>query len=61
MKTIGRLPEDQYADCANGYRIHYIDQGEGDVVVFLHGSGPPPARQQSQPAGTVISRATTRS
>ena len=40
MKTIGRLPEDQYADCANGYRIHYIDQGEGDVVVFLHGSGP---------------------
>ncbi len=36
----GLLPEDQYAECANGYRIHYIDQGEGDVVLFLHGSGP---------------------
>ena len=40
MKMNGRLPEDKYADCANGYRIHYIDQGEGEVVVFLHGSGP---------------------
>jgi 4,5:9,10-diseco-3-hydroxy-5,9,17-trioxoandrosta-1(10),2-diene-4-oate hydrolase len=40
MKMIGRLPEDKYADCANGYRIHYIDQGEGEVVLFLHGSGP---------------------
>ncbi len=40
MKMIGRLPEDQYAECANGYRMHYIDQGKGDVVVFLHGSGP---------------------
>jgi 4,5:9,10-diseco-3-hydroxy-5,9,17-trioxoandrosta-1(10),2-diene-4-oate hydrolase len=40
MKMNGRLPQDKFADCANGYRIHYIDQGEGDVVVFLHGSGP---------------------
>jgi 4,5:9,10-diseco-3-hydroxy-5,9,17-trioxoandrosta-1(10),2-diene-4-oate hydrolase len=37
---IGLLPEGNYADCANGYRIHYLDEGEGDVVVFLHGSGP---------------------
>jgi len=34
------LPEGSYADCANGYRIHYLDEGEGEVVVFLHGSGP---------------------
>ncbi len=40
MSTIGLLPEGNYAECANGYRIHYLDEGEGDVVVFLHGSGP---------------------
>ena len=40
MGMIGLLPEGKYADCANGYRIHYIDEGEGDAVVFLHGSGP---------------------
>ncbi|MEM1111145.1 MAG: alpha/beta hydrolase [Pseudomonadota bacterium] len=40
MGMIGRLPEGKYANCANGYRIHYLDEGEGDVVVFLHGSGP---------------------
>ena len=40
MGMIGCLPEGRYADCANGYRIHYIDQGSGQVVVFLHGSGP---------------------
>lgn len=40
MQTNGVLPEHQYADCANGYRMHYIDQGEGPVVVWLHGSGP---------------------
>ena len=40
MKMKGVLPEDQYADCANGYRMHYIDQGQGAVVVWLHGSGP---------------------
>ncbi len=34
------LPEGQYAECPNGRRIHYIDQGEGPAVVFLHGSGP---------------------
>ncbi|RLQ21582.1 alpha/beta fold hydrolase [Seongchinamella sediminis] len=40
MGKIGLLPEGNYADCANGYRIHYLDEGEGEVVVFLHGSGP---------------------
>ena len=40
MKMTGRLPEGNYADCANGYRIHYLDEGDGEAVVFLHGSGP---------------------
>lgn len=40
MEMNGVLPEHKYADCANGYRMHYIDQGEGPVVVWLHGSGP---------------------
>lgn len=40
MNMNGVLPEGRYADCANGYRMHYIDQGEGPVVVWLHGSGP---------------------
>ena len=40
MAMKGVLPEGNYADCANGYRIHYLDEGQGEVVVFLHGSGP---------------------
>lgn len=40
MTLKGVLPEEKYADLANGYRIHYLDRGEGPVVVFLHGSGP---------------------
>ena len=40
MGKIGLLPEGKYANCANGYNIHYLDEGEGEVVVFLHGSGP---------------------
>lgn len=32
-------PEGLYADLPNGFRIHFIDEGEGPVVVFLHGSG----------------------
>ena len=40
MEMKGLLPEGNYAECANGYRIHYLDEGEGDAVVFLHGSGP---------------------
>jgi len=34
------LPEGRYADCPNGHRMHYLDEGEGPVVVFLHGAGP---------------------
>jgi 4,5:9,10-diseco-3-hydroxy-5,9,17-trioxoandrosta-1(10),2-diene-4-oate hydrolase len=39
---IGSLPEGRYAQCANGYRMHYLDEGDpaAEVVVFLHGSGP---------------------
>ncbi|GAA4102556.1 alpha/beta hydrolase [Zhongshania borealis] len=40
MALNGVLPDENYAICPNGYRIHYIDRGEGPVVVFLHGSGP---------------------
>lgn len=40
MGMKGLLPEGNYAPCANGYKIHYLDEGSGDVVVFLHGSGP---------------------
>lgn len=40
MVINGFLPEENYAKCVNGYRIHYIDRGEGPVIVFLHGSGP---------------------
>jgi len=40
MEMKGLLPEGKYADCANGHRMHYLDEGTGDVVVFLHGSGP---------------------
>ncbi|MFK7975603.1 MAG: alpha/beta fold hydrolase [Halioglobus sp.] len=40
MKMNGLLPEGNYAECANGYKIHYLDEGQGEVVLFLHGSGP---------------------
>ena len=33
------VPEGQYVTLPNGHRIHYLDQGSGPVVVFLHGSG----------------------
>ncbi len=36
---VAGLPEGHYADLANGQRVHYLDQGSGPVVVFLHGSG----------------------
>lgn len=32
-------PEGEYAELSNGRKIHYLDHGEGPVVVFLHGSG----------------------
>ena len=40
MGKVGLLPEGNYANCANGYKMHYLDEGQGEVVVFLHGSGP---------------------
>lgn len=40
MGMKGLLPEGNYAACANGHRMHYLDEGQGEVVVFLHGSGP---------------------
>ncbi|MEC9358800.1 MAG: alpha/beta hydrolase [Pseudomonadota bacterium] len=33
------VPEGQYATLPNGHTIHYLDQGSGTTVVFLHGSG----------------------
>lgn len=33
------VPEGKYATLPNGYRIHYLDEGQGPVIVFLHGSG----------------------
>jgi 4,5:9,10-diseco-3-hydroxy-5,9,17-trioxoandrosta-1(10),2-diene-4-oate hydrolase len=33
------VPEGHYVSLPNGYRIHYRDEGSGEVVVFLHGSG----------------------
>lgn len=34
------LPEGHYVTCPNGQTLHYLDEGQGPVVVFLHGSGP---------------------
>lgn len=33
------VPEGHYAKLPNGQRIHYLDEGSGPAVVFLHGSG----------------------
>ena len=33
------VPEGRYAKLPNGRSIHYLDEGKGPVVVFLHGSG----------------------
>lgn len=39
-KTMSKpVPEGHYAQLPNGYRIHYLDEGSGPVVVMLHGSG----------------------
>lgn len=37
--NIKPVPEGAYVTLPNGYRIHYLEQGEGPAVVFLHGSG----------------------
>ena len=33
------IPKSQYIDVQDGFRFHYYDEGEGEVVVLLHGSG----------------------
>ena len=30
------MPTDGYAD-VNGVRLHYVAEGEGDLILFLHG------------------------
>ena len=39
MENKGLLPEGNYAECANGYRIHYLDEGPPDAaaVLLMHG------------------------
>ena len=34
------LPVGHYASLPNGLRLHYLDEGAGPVVLWLHGSGP---------------------
>ncbi len=34
------IPLGQFAELGNGLRLHYLDVGQGPVVVWLHGSGP---------------------
>jgi 4,5:9,10-diseco-3-hydroxy-5,9,17-trioxoandrosta-1(10),2-diene-4-oate hydrolase len=33
------VPEGRYATLKNGYRLHFLAEGSGPDVVFLHGSG----------------------
>lgn len=40
MNKIGVLPEGNYVQLDNGHAIHYLDEGSGPVLLFLHGSGP---------------------
>ncbi|MCA9563516.1 MAG: alpha/beta fold hydrolase [Myxococcales bacterium] len=35
-----RVPEGHYAELPNGLSVHYHDEGEGEAVIFVHGSGP---------------------
>lgn len=34
------LPLGSFANLSNGLKLHYLDAGEGPVVLWLHGSGP---------------------
>lgn len=34
------IPVGHFVDVTGGLRLHYLDVGEGDVIVWLHGSGP---------------------
>ncbi|WP_435634392.1 alpha/beta fold hydrolase [Pseudomonas solani] len=37
---MGALPQGRFATLPDGLRLHYLDIGEGEPVVFIHGSGP---------------------
>lgn len=37
---MGALPQGRFARLPDGLRLHYLDIGEGEPVVFIHGSGP---------------------
>ncbi|WP_285960904.1 alpha/beta fold hydrolase [Pseudomonas tohonis] len=37
---MGALPQGRFATLPDGLRLHYLDVGEGEPVVFIHGSGP---------------------
>jgi 4,5:9,10-diseco-3-hydroxy-5,9,17-trioxoandrosta-1(10),2-diene-4-oate hydrolase len=39
METQSSIPVGHCADIGHGQTIHYHDMGEGEVVIFLHGSG----------------------
>lgn len=34
------IPVGHFVDVTGGLRLHYLDVGEGNVIVWLHGSGP---------------------
>lgn len=38
--TSNAVPEGRYTEIGDGLRVHYHTEGEGPVVLFLHGSGP---------------------
>ena len=33
------IPQGSYLEVENDFKFHYYDEGDGDVVVLLHGSG----------------------
>ena len=37
---MGALPQGRFVTLPDGLRLHYIEAGEGEPVVFIHGSGP---------------------
>lgn len=34
------LPQGHFVTLNDGLRLHYLDEGSGDAVLFIHGSGP---------------------
>jgi 4,5:9,10-diseco-3-hydroxy-5,9,17-trioxoandrosta-1(10),2-diene-4-oate hydrolase len=38
--TVPAVPEGAYAEIGDDLRVHYHEQGEGEPVLLLHGSGP---------------------